>query len=74
MAEMTSIDSLRSGSDKWIIFIDEASISTGIGAGIILENEEGIILKVSLMLSFPTSNNQAEYEAFLAGLRLAKDI
>ncbi|GAU27038.1 hypothetical protein TSUD_314000 [Trifolium subterraneum] len=30
--------------------------------------------EVSLGLSFPTTNNQAEYEAFLAGLRLAEDI
>ena len=28
----------------------------------------------SLTLSFPTSNNQAEYEALLAGLRLADDL
>ena len=27
-----------------------------------------------LTLSFPTSNNQAEYEALLAGLRLAEDL
>ncbi|GAU10211.1 hypothetical protein TSUD_423210, partial [Trifolium subterraneum] len=30
--------------------------------------------EVSLVLSFPTSNNQTEYEAFLAGLRLAEDV
>ena len=43
-------------------------------AGIILENEEGTRVEVSLALAFPTSNNQAEYEAFLAGLRLAEDL
>ncbi|GAU34163.1 hypothetical protein TSUD_162630 [Trifolium subterraneum] len=35
---------------------------------------QGILIEVSLALSFPTSNNQAEYEAFLAGLRLAEDV
>ena len=59
---------------KWTIFVDGASSSAGSGAGIILENEEGILVEVSLALSFPTSNNQAEYEAFLAGLRLAEDL
>ena len=54
--------------------MDGASSSAGSGAGIILENEEGILVDVSLALSFPTSNNQAEYEAFLAGLRLAEDL
>lgn len=41
---------------------------------IILEIKEGIIIDVSITLSFPTSNNQAEYKAFLAELRLAKDL
>ncbi|MCI27217.1 hypothetical protein A2U01_0048415 [Trifolium medium] len=59
---------------KWIIFVDGASSSTGAGAGIILENENGILIKVSLALSFKISNNQAEYEAFLVGLRLAEDV
>lgn len=42
--------------------------------GIILENEERIIVEVSLSLSSPTSNNQAEFKALLAGLRPAEDI
>ncbi|CAJ2663183.1 unnamed protein product [Trifolium pratense] len=74
VAEMTSPASSTSEADKWTIFVDGASSSTGAGAGIILENENGIIIEVSLALSFPTSNNQAEYEAFLAGLRLAEDM
>ena len=32
------------------------------------------MIEHSLALSFPTSNNQAEYEALLAGLRLAEDL
>ncbi|MCI19379.1 ribonuclease HI-like [Trifolium medium] len=43
-------------------------------AGIIFENGEGVLNEVSLGLAFPTTNNQAEYEAFLAGLRLAEDM
>ena len=62
------------GARKWIIFVDGASSTTGSGAGIILENGEGILVEVSMTLSFPTSNNQAEYEAFLTGLRLAEDL
>ena len=41
---------------------------------IILENKEGTLVEVSLALSFPSSNNQAEYKAFLAGLRLEEDL
>ncbi|GAU35922.1 hypothetical protein TSUD_69550 [Trifolium subterraneum] len=74
VAEMACSPSSTDGANKWTIFVDGASNATGAGAGIILENEEGILIEVSLALSFPTSNNQAEYEAFLAGLRLAEDV
>ncbi|GAU36139.1 hypothetical protein TSUD_316680 [Trifolium subterraneum] len=72
VAEMTT--STTSGKNKWTIFVDGSSNSQGSGAGIILENGDGVLIEVSLGLSFPTKNNQAEYEAFLAGLRLAEDI
>ncbi|MCH93145.1 maturase K [Trifolium medium] len=74
VAEMTLPALPNNDAEKWTIFVDGASSSTGAGAGIILENGAGTIIEVSLALSFPTSNNQAEYEAFLAGLRLAKDV
>src|SRR3954468_9839273 len=75
VAEMTSLaDSTDTTRDKWTIYVDGASSSSGSGAGIILENDEGLIIEVSLVLSFNTSNNQAEYEALLAGLRLAEDV
>ncbi|MCI68852.1 gag-pol polyprotein, partial [Trifolium medium] len=61
--------SSNDGADKWTIFVDGASGPTGASAGIILENGNDILIEVSLALSFKTSNNQAEYEAFLAGLR-----
>src|SRR3954465_3146706 len=72
---MTAIaDSTDTTGDKWTIYVDGASSSSGSGAGIILENDEGLIIEVSLVLSFNTSNNQDEYEALLAGLRLAEDV
>ncbi|XP_058741844.1 uncharacterized protein LOC131614246 [Vicia villosa] len=75
VAEMTSIaDSPDMTKDKWTIYVDGASSNSESGAGIILENDEGLIIEVSLVLSFNTSNNQAEYEALLAGLRLAEDL
>ncbi|GAU45897.1 hypothetical protein TSUD_24990 [Trifolium subterraneum] len=72
VAEMTT--STTSEKNKWTIFVDGPSNSQGSGAGIILENGHGVLIEVSLGLSFPTTNNQAEYEAFLAGLRLAEDM
>ncbi|GAU45602.1 hypothetical protein TSUD_285710 [Trifolium subterraneum] len=72
VAEMTT--STTSEKNKRTIFVDGSSNSQGSGAGIILESGDGVLIEVSLGLSFPTTNNQAEYEAFLAGLRLAEDI
>ncbi|RDY10137.1 Retrovirus-related Pol polyprotein, partial [Mucuna pruriens] len=46
----------------------------GSGAGIILEGLDGILIKQSLHFDFRASNNQAEYEALLAGMRLALEI
>ncbi|GAU12536.1 hypothetical protein TSUD_182500 [Trifolium subterraneum] len=72
VAEMTT--STTSEKNKWTIFVDGSSNSQGSEAGIILENGDGVLIEVSLGLSFPTTNNQAEYEAFLAGLILAEDM
>ncbi|XP_020232779.1 uncharacterized protein LOC109813072 [Cajanus cajan] len=58
----------------WTIHVDGSSNSQGSGAGIILEGPTGLILEQSLRFSFKASNNQAEYEALLAGLRLAREI
>ncbi|MCI95576.1 gag-pol polyprotein, partial [Trifolium medium] len=60
---MTAPASPNDGADKCTIFVDGASGPSRAGAGIILENENGILIEVSLALSFKTSNNQAEYEA-----------
>jgi len=41
------------------------------GIGIVLTTPEGSIIEQSFTLGFPASNNEAEYEAVLAGLRAA---
>jgi hypothetical protein len=74
VAEMTAPAPSSEETEKWRIFIDGASSSTGARAGIILQNGKSVVIEVSLTLFFPTSNNQAEYEAFLAELRLAEDV
>ena len=71
---MIAHDSPMWKKHKWTIFVDGASISTRSRAGILLENEEGIVIEHSLTLLFPTSKNQAEYEALLARLRLGEDL
>ncbi|XP_057760016.1 uncharacterized protein LOC130980341 [Arachis stenosperma] len=55
-------------TENWVLFVDGASNPQGSGAGILLENPEGVIIEHSLRFSFRASNNQAEYEALIAGL------
>ena len=40
----------------------------------IIESNQGTQLELSLKFGFPASNNQAEYEALLAGLKLAREV
>ncbi|GFY95398.1 hypothetical protein Acr_10g0007830 [Actinidia rufa] len=49
----------------WKIFIDEAKNSLEAKAGVDLKSPEGAIFKHCLKLKFPTTNNEAEYEAFI---------
>ena len=58
----------------WELYMDGSSNKQGSGAGIILTSPEGIQLEYALRFGFPTSNNEAEYEALLVGLQLAISI
>ena len=46
-------------TEEWIVFVDGSSNSKGSGAGIIIENNKGIVVEISLGLSFPVTNNTA---------------
>ncbi|XP_052190043.1 uncharacterized protein LOC127799867 [Diospyros lotus] len=59
---------------EWLLFVDGAASSQGSGAGIVLIPPEGESLEYSLRFAFPSSNNVAEYEALIAGLRLARKL
>jgi len=44
------------------------------GAGIILEGPNGVLMEQALRFAFKASNNQAEYEALIVGMLLAKEM
>lgn len=50
--------------------MDGASSAMGAGAGIVIISPEGVKVEHSFKLGFRTSNNEAKYEALLAGLRV----
>ena len=58
----------------WKLSIDGASNAQGSGAGLILTSPEGIDIEYALRFGFRDSNNEAEYEAIIAGLNLAHSL
>ena len=58
----------------WKVFVNGASSALGTKAGIVVITPEGIKLEHSFRLGFKASNNEAEYEALLAGLRVILDL
>jgi len=60
--------------DQWTLHVDGSSNPKGAGAGIVFEGPNDILIEKSLHFAFKTSNNQAEYEAILAGLTLAREV
>nr|GEU60857.1 reverse transcriptase domain-containing protein [Tanacetum cinerariifolium] len=61
-------------SNKWRHYTDRASNSDGSGAGLMLIDPEGKEYIYALRFEFETTNNEAEYEALLADLRIAQEM
>ena len=55
----------------WKLSVDGAANAQGSGAGLILTSPEGIDIEYALRFGFQASNNEAKYEAVIAGLNLA---
>ena len=55
----------------WRLSVDGAANAQGSGAGLILTSSKGIDIKYALRFGFRDSNNEAEYEAVIAGINLA---
>ncbi|XP_074362906.1 uncharacterized protein LOC141703225 [Apium graveolens] len=58
----------------WTLHVDGAVNNSGSGAGIILITPEGHRLMSAIHLKFYATNNDAEYEALINGLKLALEV
>src|SRR4051812_17627495 len=60
-------------SNSWTMFFDGSKIQQGAVAGVVLVSPKGMKLKYVLQINFSNaSNNEAEYEALLHGMCMAK--
>jgi len=57
-----------------MLSVDGSSNQQGSGVGIVLEGPNGVLIEQALRFTFKASNNQAEYEALIAGMLLAKEM
>ena len=65
-------DPEESPKEYWHLYFDGASKIKSSGAGLVLKSPEGFIVEYAIKLDFPTTNNEAEYEALIAGFGLEK--
>ncbi|GKA55375.1 reverse transcriptase domain-containing protein [Tanacetum coccineum] len=70
----TLMESKEELPDPWILFTDGSSCTDSFGAGLILINPEGMEFAYALIFRFDATNNKAEYEALIAGLRIAEQM
>ncbi|XP_050232458.1 uncharacterized protein LOC126681087 [Mercurialis annua] len=73
IAETTASDQPEEPDEqllRWVLEVDGASNLEGSGAGVVLKGPHGVTLRSSVKFDFPASNNAAEYEALLIGLRM----
>nr|GEX42500.1 retrovirus-related Pol polyprotein from transposon opus [Tanacetum cinerariifolium] len=62
--------SQKRNEPAWTLFTDGASSIEGSGEGLILTDPDGREVTYALRFNFKASNNEAEYEALVAGLEL----
>ncbi|GKV23293.1 hypothetical protein SLEP1_g33040 [Rubroshorea leprosula] len=58
----------------WVLYVDGAANVEGSGARVVLLGPEGFKSEHALRFKFQTTNNVAEYEALIYGLKLASEL
>lgn len=74
LAELTPVKTERSSSKiKWTLHVDRSSTTSSSNARLLLTTPVGLEVKYAIRLGFNRMNNEAEYEALITGLSLAKE-
>jgi ribonuclease HI len=58
-------------AEYWTLYFNGSVMKTCAGAGLLFVSPLGEHMRYAVRLHFPTSNNMAEYEALLCGLKIA---
>ncbi|KAJ9542676.1 hypothetical protein OSB04_029182 [Centaurea solstitialis] len=60
-----------SDNKPWLLYVDGSSNVRGCGLGVVLKSSQGGNMVYSIRCEFKATNNEAEYEALIAGLDIA---
>ena len=60
--------------ETWTMYFDGSLMKGGAGAGLVFISPLGVRMEYMIRLHFPASNNVAEYEALVNGLRIAMEL
>ncbi|KAL0453055.1 UNVERIFIED_CONTAM: Ribonuclease HI [Sesamum latifolium] len=59
--------------EKWLLHMDGSSTIQGSVVGIVITSPQGEDLEFAVKFGFKASNNEAEYEALVAGMKMAHE-
>ncbi|XP_075515629.1 uncharacterized protein LOC142550286 [Primulina tabacum] len=60
--------------EVWRVFVDGASSFAGCGVGVVIISPPGEKIKLELRIDSRITNNEAEYEAVLAGIQAVREV
>ena len=60
--------------EYWTMYFDGSMMKKGSSIGLIFVSPLGVCIRYMVHLYFPSSNNVAEYEALINGLRIAIEL
>jgi hypothetical protein len=66
----TQLPPVQLQAEFWTMYFDGSLMKTGAGAGLLFISPLGVHMRYIIRLHFPASNNVAEYEALVMGLRI----
>ena len=61
-------------NEYWTMYFDGSLMKKGVGAGLVFISPLGVCMRYMVHLHFPSSNNVAEYEALINGLRIIVEL
>ena len=60
--------------EYWTMYFDGSLMKKGVGAGLVFVSPLEVRMRYMVRLHFPSSNNVAEYEALISGLRITIEL